>query len=79
MWLEAELSYTSDNKFVSASSSSAFNASRKGKRPHFERKLGAFFKFQIELNTYLFMEMDLGQVGEQCASMVYNGPFTISG
>ena len=40
MWLESELS--------SASSSSSSYASRKGKRPHFERKLGEFFKHQIE-------------------------------
>ncbi|KAL2318665.1 hypothetical protein Fmac_032541 [Flemingia macrophylla] len=40
MWLESELS--------SASSSSASHTSRKGKRPPFERKLGEFFKHQIE-------------------------------
>ncbi|KAI9113092.1 hypothetical protein K1719_015617 [Acacia pycnantha] len=43
MWLESELSSAS-----SASSSSSSYASRKAKRPQFERKLGEFFKHQIE-------------------------------
>ncbi|XP_061341405.1 protein DA1 [Gastrolobium bilobum] len=48
MWLESELSSASGSNFVSDSSSSASYASRKGKRPQFERKLGEFFKHQIE-------------------------------
>ncbi|KAI4336915.1 hypothetical protein L6164_015388 [Bauhinia variegata] len=48
IWLEAELSSASGNNFVSTPSSSASYASRKGKRPEFERKLGEFFKYQIE-------------------------------
>ncbi|KAJ1419737.1 Zinc finger, LIM-type [Sesbania bispinosa] len=48
MWLESELSSASGSNFVSTSSSSASYASRKGKRPDFERKLGEFFKHQIE-------------------------------
>jgi len=48
MWLESELSSASGSNFVSASSSSASHTSRKGKRPQFERKLGEFFKHQIE-------------------------------
>lgn len=43
MWLEYELSSAS-----SAPSSSSSYASRKAKRPQFERKLGEFFKHQIE-------------------------------
>jgi len=42
MWLESELTS------ASASSSSASHSSKKGKRPQFERKLGEFFKHQIE-------------------------------
>jgi len=48
MWLESELTSASGSNFVSASSSSASHASKKGKRPQFERKLGDFFKHQIE-------------------------------
>lgn len=48
MWLESELSSASGSNFVSASSSSASYTSKKGKRPPFERKLGEFFKHQIE-------------------------------
>ncbi|XP_014505132.1 protein DA1 [Vigna radiata var. radiata] len=48
MWLESELSSASGSNFVSASSSSASHTSKKGKRPQFERKLGEFFKHQIE-------------------------------
>ncbi|KAJ1393205.1 Zinc finger, LIM-type [Sesbania bispinosa] len=48
MWLESELSSASGSNFVSTSSSSASYAARKGKRPDFERKLGEFFKHQIE-------------------------------
>ncbi|KAL1353781.1 hypothetical protein AAHE18_06G264800 [Arachis hypogaea] len=40
MWLHSEL--------TSASASSSFSTSRKGKRPPFETKLGEFFKHQIE-------------------------------
>lgn len=43
MWLESELSSAS-----SAPSSSSSYVSRKAKRPQFERKLGEFFKHQIE-------------------------------
>ncbi|XP_058725253.1 protein DA1-like [Vicia villosa] len=48
MWLESELSSASGSNVVSASSSSASYTSKKGKRPPFERKLGEFFKHQIE-------------------------------
>lgn len=48
MWLESELSSASGSNVVSSSSSSASYTSKKGKRPPFERKLGEFFKHQIE-------------------------------
>ncbi|CAL0322422.1 unnamed protein product [Lupinus luteus] len=48
MWLESELSSASGSNLLSASSSSASYASRKGKSPAFERKLGEFFMHQIE-------------------------------
>ncbi|GAU15346.1 hypothetical protein TSUD_04150 [Trifolium subterraneum] len=48
MWLESELSSASGSNFVSGSSSSASYTSKKGKRPPFEKKLGEFFKHQIE-------------------------------
>jgi hypothetical protein len=48
MWLESELSSASGSNFVPGSSSSASYTSKKGKRPPFEKKLGEFFKHQIE-------------------------------
>lgn len=48
MWLDAELMSGSDGNAASASSSSSSGASKKGTRSQFERKLGEFFKHQIE-------------------------------
>lgn len=48
MWLESELSSAPGSNFASASSSSASYTSKTGKRPPFEKKLGEFFKHQIE-------------------------------
>ena len=53
MWLEAELySGSSGNDVPSTSSSSAVPvSSKKGKRSDFEKKLGDFFKHQIESDS----------------------------
>lgn len=48
MWLDAELMSGSDGDAASASSSSSSGALKKGTRSQFERKLGEFFKHQIE-------------------------------
>lgn len=48
MWLDAELMSGSDGNAASASSSSSSGVSKKGTRSQFERKLGEFFKHQIE-------------------------------
>ncbi|KAK9947135.1 hypothetical protein M0R45_012570 [Rubus argutus] len=48
MWLDAELMSGSDGDAASTSSSSSSGASKKGTRSQFERKLGEFFKHQIE-------------------------------
>uniref|UniRef100_A0A2P2NL68 Protein DA1-like domain-containing protein n=1 Tax=Rhizophora mucronata TaxID=61149 RepID=A0A2P2NL68_RHIMU len=49
MWLDSQLMYGSGSNV--ASSSSASRASNKHKRSQFERKLGEFFKHQIESDT----------------------------
>ncbi|KAJ4701870.1 protein DA1-related 1-like [Melia azedarach] len=49
MWLTAELS--SGGNAASMSSSSASSTSRRARRPKFEKKLGEFFKHQIETDT----------------------------
>ncbi|TKY70502.1 DA1-related 1 [Spatholobus suberectus] len=58
MWLESELYSGSGNDGASSSSSSSssspsssFASSKKGKRSDFEKKLGEFFKHQIESDT----------------------------
>lgn len=65
MWLESEIvagsgsssesssasSSSSSSPAESASSSSSSNSSKKGKRSEFERKLGDFFKHQIETDS----------------------------
>ena len=52
MWLDAELTSGGSGSNVastsSSSSSSSSRASKKGSRSPFERKLGEFFKHQIE-------------------------------
>ncbi|KDP38455.1 hypothetical protein JCGZ_04380 [Jatropha curcas] len=48
MWLETQLTPGSSS---SAASSSSYQASRQGTRSPFERKLGEFFKHQIESDT----------------------------
>ncbi|XP_057423504.1 protein DA1-like isoform X2 [Lotus japonicus] len=48
IWLESELSSAPAGNFVSTSSSPAPYTSKKSKRPDFERKLGEFFKHQIQ-------------------------------
>ncbi|POO03179.1 Protein DA1-like [Trema orientale] len=52
MWLDAELTSGSGSNIAStsssSSSSSSSSASKKGARSHFEKKLGEFFKHQIE-------------------------------
>ncbi|EEF52519.1 zinc ion binding protein, putative [Ricinus communis] len=48
MWLESQLASSSG---ISAASSSASRASKRGTRSPFERKLGEFFKHQIESDT----------------------------
>ena len=50
MWLLTQLDSASSSN-VASSSSSASSRLRKGKRPQFERKLGEFFKHQIESDT----------------------------
>ncbi|KAK9270235.1 hypothetical protein L1049_025812 [Liquidambar formosana] len=52
MWLEAELMSGSGSNVASTSSSSfASTSSKKGTRSPFDRKLGEFFKHQIESDT----------------------------
>ncbi|XP_074309102.1 protein DA1-related 1-like isoform X3 [Silene latifolia] len=58
MWLESEImagststSVTPSSSSESGSSSSSGNSSKKGKRSEFEKKLGDFFKHQIESDT----------------------------
>lgn len=49
MWLDAELMSGSEGNSASTSSSSfSSNSSKKGTRSQFEKKLGEFFKHQIE-------------------------------
>lgn len=49
MWLDAEIMAGAGSNIAFASSSSwASSSSKKGARSHFERKLGEFFKHQIE-------------------------------
>ncbi|KAF3606382.1 hypothetical protein DY000_02045837 [Brassica cretica] len=47
-WLEAELAAGSRNSNVASSSSSSSGGLKKGPRSQYERKLGEFFKHQIE-------------------------------
>ncbi|KAL8528601.1 hypothetical protein ACS0TY_006153 [Phlomoides rotata] len=55
MWLDPEIasssSSSSSSSSESSSSTSAPSSSKKGKRSQFERKLGEFFKRQIETST----------------------------
>ncbi|XP_008797001.1 protein DA1-related 1-like [Phoenix dactylifera] len=52
MWLDSEIiSGTGSNIASSSSSSSSSTSSKKGPRSQFERKLGEFFKYQIESDT----------------------------
>ncbi|KAG1368543.1 hypothetical protein COCNU_14G010110 [Cocos nucifera] len=52
MWLDSEIiSGTGSNIASSSSSSSSSTSSKKGPRSQFERKLGEFFKHQIESDT----------------------------
>jgi hypothetical protein len=52
MWLESEIYSASGSDVASSSSSSApSSSSTKGKRSDFEKKLGEFFKHQIEFDT----------------------------
>lgn len=56
MWLDSEImagsgSSTIASTSTSSSSSSSSNSSKKGKRSQFEKKLGEFFKHQIESDT----------------------------
>ncbi|KAG8389976.1 hypothetical protein BUALT_Bualt01G0035400 [Buddleja alternifolia] len=56
MWLESQIlsmSDTNNPSFSSASSSSAFTSSKKGKRSSFDRKLAKFFKQHIATDTSL--------------------------
>ncbi|ONI32764.1 hypothetical protein PRUPE_1G384500 [Prunus persica] len=48
MWLEAELISGSGSDVASTSSSSTSSATKKGTRSQFEKKLGGFFKHQVE-------------------------------
>ncbi|URE22688.1 T-complex protein 1 subunit [Musa troglodytarum] len=48
MWLDSEIISGSGNNVASTSSSSASTTPKKGSRSQFERKLGDFFKHQIE-------------------------------
>lgn len=48
MWLDSELMSGSGSNVASTSSSSSSSASKKGTRSPFERKLGEFYKHQIE-------------------------------
>ncbi|KAJ4964727.1 hypothetical protein NE237_016576 [Protea cynaroides] len=52
MWLDSEIIAGSGSNVASTSSSSSSStSSKKGKRSQFERKLGEFFKHQIESDT----------------------------
>lgn len=51
MWLDSEIMSGSGSNVASSSSSSASTSSKKGSRSQFERKLGDFFKHQIESDT----------------------------
>lgn len=55
MWLDSEIMAGSGSNVAStssaSSSSSAPPSSKKGKRSDFEKKLGEFFKHQIESDT----------------------------
>lgn len=57
MWLESELYSGSGNNGASSSSSSSSSpsssstSSKKGKRSDFEKKLGEYFKHQVEADT----------------------------
>ncbi|PRQ26972.1 putative transcription factor interactor and regulator LIM family [Rosa chinensis] len=51
MWLDAELMSGSEgNSASTSSSSSSSNSSKKGTRSQFEKKIGEFFKHQIEVD-----------------------------
>ncbi|CAL9166322.1 unnamed protein product [Musa hybrid cultivar] len=51
MWLDSQIISGSGDNVASTSSSSASTTSKKGSRFQFERKLGDFFKHQIESDT----------------------------
>lgn len=56
MWLDSEImagsgSNVASTSSASSSSSSVPTSSKKGKRSDFEKKLGEFFKHQIESDT----------------------------
>nr|XP_018686648.1 PREDICTED: protein DA1-related 1-like [Musa acuminata subsp. malaccensis]XP_018686649.1 PREDICTED: protein DA1-related 1-like [Musa acuminata subsp. malaccensis]XP_018686650.1 PREDICTED: protein DA1-related 1-like [Musa acuminata subsp. malaccensis]XP_018686651.1 PREDICTED: protein DA1-related 1-like [Musa acuminata subsp. malaccensis]XP_018686652.1 PREDICTED: protein DA1-related 1-like [Musa acuminata subsp. malaccensis] len=51
MWLDSQIISGSGDNVASTSSSSASTTSKKGSRFQFERKLGNFFKHQIESDT----------------------------
>ncbi|GAV71599.1 LIM domain-containing protein/DUF3633 domain-containing protein [Cephalotus follicularis] len=51
MWLNAELKSNSGSNVASTSSSSVSRTGNKGTRSQFDRKLGEFFKHQIESDT----------------------------
>ena len=54
MWMESEILSASGSDVASSSSSSSpssASSSKKGKRSEFEKKLGEFFKHQIETDT----------------------------
>ena len=50
-WLEAELAAGSRNSNAASSSSSSYGGVKKGPRSQYERKLGEFFKHQIEADA----------------------------
>lgn len=51
MWLDSEIVAGSGSNVASSSSSSASGSSKKGSRSQFDRKLGDFFRHQIESDT----------------------------
>ncbi|XP_042508896.1 protein DA1-like isoform X2 [Macadamia integrifolia] len=51
MWLDSEIISGSGSNVASTSSSSTSTSSKKGTRSQFERRLGEFFKHQIESDT----------------------------
>ncbi|XP_010649208.1 protein DA1-related 1 isoform X2 [Vitis vinifera] len=51
MWLESEIHSSSGNNVSSASTPSSSSTSEKGARSQFEKKLGEFFKDQIETDS----------------------------